>query len=113
MRRIFPAESNFFTISQRVLHELLRWWEHDGSMDSKASLWTEYRHSFAEFSESVRRLQALTARVNPDPEVLTTAAREVQQARVLYRARREALVGELMGHSTMWRSHSAMASSAC
>ena len=85
-------------------------------MDTKASLWTEYRHSFAEFSEKVRRLQSLTARANPDPEVLTTAAREVQQARVLYLGRREALVEELMrpeGHSTMWRSHSAMASSAC
>ena len=86
---------------------------HDGSMDTKASLWTEYRHSFAEFSEKVRRLQSLTARVNPDPEVLAAAAHEVQQARALYRARREALVEELMGHSTMWRSHSAMASSAC
>ena len=85
-------------------------------MDTKASLWTEYRHSFAEFSEKVRQLQSLTARVNPDPEVLTMAAREVQQAREFYRGRRDALIQQLLrtdGHSTRWRSHSAMASSAC
>lgn len=86
-------------------------------MDTKASLWTEYRHSFAEFSEKVRQLQTLTARVNPDPEVLTAAARAVQHARALYLGRRDALTRQLLrqdeDHSTMWRSHSAMASSAC
>ncbi len=85
-------------------------------MDTKASLWMEYRHSFAEFSGKVRQLQALTALANPDPEDLTAAAREVQRARVVYLGWREALVEELMqpeDHSTMWRSHSEMASSAC
>lgn len=96
-------------------------------MDTKASLWTEYRHSFAEFSEKVQQLQALTARANPDPEVLTAAARAVQQARALYLGRRDALAQRLLrrnedhsemdhsdvDHSTMWESHSAMASSAC
>jgi hypothetical protein len=85
-------------------------------MDTKASLWTEYRHSFAEFPERVRQLQALTARANPDPEVLTAAARAVPQARALYLGRRDALTQQLLrtdGYSTMWRSHSAMASSAC
>ena len=86
-------------------------------MDTKASLWTEYRHSFAEFPERVRQLQALTARANPDPEVLTAAARAVPQARALYLGRRDAVTRQLRGaeedHSTMWRSHSAMASSAC
>ena len=86
-------------------------------MDTKASLWTEYRHSFAEFSEKVRQLQALTAGVNPDPEVLTAAARAVQHARSQYVGRRDALTQRLLrpeeDHSTMWRSHSAMASSAC
>ena len=85
-------------------------------MDTKASLWTEYRHSFAEFSEKVQQLQALTARATPDPEVLTAAARAVQQARALYLGRRDAVTQQLLladGHSTMWRSHSAMASSAC
>ena len=85
-------------------------------MDTKASLWTEYRHSFADFANRVRELQAVMARVNPDTDALTAAAWEVQEARASYRMRREALVEELMqprGHSTMWRSHSAMASSAC
>ena len=89
---------------------------HHGSMDTKASLWTEYRRSFAEFSERVRNLQSLTACANPDPEALATASYELEQARVMYLCRREALVQQLLrpkGHSTMWRSHSAMASSAC
>jgi hypothetical protein len=89
---------------------------HDGSMDTKASLWTEYRHSFAEFSRKVGELQALTAGANPNPEALTAAEREVQQARAHYLGRRDALTQQLLrtdGHSTMWRSHSAMASSAC
>ena len=86
-------------------------------MDTKASLWTEYRHSFAEFSEKVGQLQTLTARANPDPEVLTAAEHAVQQARAQYLGRRDALAQQLLrldeDHSTMWRSHSAMASSAC
>ena len=109
-------ERGYFTVFQRGFHESGTALGHHGSMDTKASLWTEYRHSFAEFSEKVRRLQSLTGRVNPDPEALATASYELEQARVLYLGRREALVEELMrpkGHSTMWRSHSAMASSAC
>lgn len=85
-------------------------------MPTKTSLWTEYRCAFAEFSQKVRQLQSLKACANPDPEVLATASRELEQARVLYLCRREALVQQLLRperHSTMWRSHSAMASSAC
>jgi hypothetical protein len=110
------AGSNFFTISQRILHELALRLAHDFNMDTKASLWMEYRHSFAEFSEKVRQLQALTARATADPDVLTAAARAVQHTRALYLGRRDALIQQLLGadgYSTMWRSHSAMAASAC
>ena len=85
-------------------------------MDTKASLWTEYRHSFAEFSQKVRELQSLNASANPDRQVVSAVTHELEQARVLYLCRREALVQRLLqptGHSAMWRSHSAMASSAC
>jgi len=89
---------------------------HDGSMDTKASLWTEYRHSFAEFSQKVRELQSLKGSANPDRDEVTAVTHELEQARVMYLCRREALVQQLLRpkvHSTMWRSHSAMASSAC
>ena len=111
--RVYCPSSRFFNGDFTHLKAGLG---HDGSMDTKASLWTEYRHSFAEFSQRVRELQALTAGANPNAEALTAAAREVQQARALYLGRRDALTQQLLrtdDHSTMWRSHSAMASSAC
>jgi len=85
-------------------------------MDTKASLWTEYRHSFAEFSKKVRELQTLKASADPDRDAMRAVTHELEQARVLYLCRREALIEQLLrpkSHSAMWRSHSAMASSAC
>ena len=85
-------------------------------MDTKASLWSEYRHSFAEFSQKVRELQLLKGSANPDREAVMAITHELEQARAMYLCRREALVQQLLrpkGHSAIWRSHSAMASSAC
>ncbi len=85
-------------------------------MDTKASLWTEYRHSFAGYSQKVRELQALQGSADADRAVVMAAKHELERARVMYLCRREALVEQLLlpkSHSTMWRSHSAMASSAC
>ena len=109
-------DRGYFTVFQRGFHESGTALGHHGSMDTKASLWTEYRHSFAEFSQKVHELQSLKGLANPDRDAVTAVTHELEQARVMYLCRREALVQQLLRpevHSTMWRSHSAMASSAC
>ena len=63
---------------------------------AKADLWPEYRSAFAEFSQRLRRVQSLAAHLNADPEALLTASLEVEEARLLYNFRRDALVRQFL-----------------
>ena len=62
----------------------------------KASLWPEYRRAFDESSQKVRHVQSLTSHLNPNPHALGRASRELEQARMMYNCRRDALVRELL-----------------
>jgi len=63
---------------------------------AKRDLWPEYRRAFEEFSRRVRRVQSLTLSVSPDPGTLFTAALEVEEARILYNYRRDALARQFL-----------------
>jgi hypothetical protein len=58
---------------------------------AKTDLWEAYRSTFAEFSQKLRRLQALSSQPDPDPESLLEASFEVGQARTRYSQQRDAL----------------------
>jgi hypothetical protein len=63
---------------------------------AKTDLWPEYRRAFEEFSQKVRRIQSLTPPANPDAEALFTAALELEEARMMYNCRRDALARQLL-----------------
>jgi len=63
---------------------------------AKRDLWPEYRRAFVEFSQKVQRGQSLTLSVSPDPGTLFTAALEVEEARILYNYRRDALARQIL-----------------
>ncbi len=58
---------------------------------AKAELWPAYRRAFAEFIERLRHVQLLEADTSPDPEALFMASLELEEARILYNLRRDAL----------------------
>ena len=58
-------------------------------------LWPEYRRAFDEFSRKARYLQTLQS-LNPGPETLSLAALELEQARIAYNCRRDALVEQFL-----------------
>ena len=58
-------------------------------------LWPEYRRAFDEFSRKARQVQTLQS-LNPEPEVLSLAALELEQARIAYNCRRDALVQQFL-----------------
>ena len=63
---------------------------------AKRDLWPEYRRAFVEFSQRVRRVQSLAPQLNTDPAALLTAALEVEEARILYNYRRDALARQIL-----------------
>ena len=63
---------------------------------AKRDLWPEYRRAFVEFSQKVQRGQSLTLSVNPDPETLFTAELELEEARMRYNHRRDALARQFL-----------------
>ena len=65
-------------------------------------LWPEYRRAFDEFSRKARQVQTLQS-LNPEPEVLSLAALELEQARIAYNCRRDALVQQFLKREpTKW-----------
>ena len=60
-----------------------------------AGLWPEYRRAFDEFSRKARYIQTLQS-LNPEPEVLSLAALELEQARLAYNCWRDALVQQFL-----------------
>jgi hypothetical protein len=58
-------------------------------------LWPEYRRAFAEFSQKAHRVQMLSS-LNPKPQELFDAARELEMARRNYSLRRDALAQLLL-----------------
>jgi hypothetical protein len=58
-------------------------------------LWPEYRSAFEEFSRKARYIQKLQS-LDPEPETLSLAALELEQARIAYNCRRDALVQEFL-----------------
>lgn len=67
-----------------------------GEYSAKADLWRDYRRAFACFSQTVRRVQALTAQPDPDRAALDAALLEMEKARVTYNSRRDALAESLL-----------------
>ncbi len=58
-------------------------------------LWPEYRRAFEEFSRKARYIQKLQS-LHPQPENLSLAALELEQARIAYNCRRDALVQQFL-----------------
>ena len=58
-------------------------------------LWPEYRRAFDEFSRKARHLQTLQS-LNPATETLSLATLELEQARIAYNFRRDALVQQFL-----------------
>ena len=58
-----------------------------------ATLWPEYYRSFGELSRTVRLLQSLTS---ADADALSKASAEVENARIAYNCRRDALVERIL-----------------
>jgi len=63
---------------------------------NKAEAWRAYKAAFHDFSECVRRLQTLTTDPHPDRTVIQDALLEVERARMIYEASRDALAQELL-----------------
>jgi hypothetical protein len=63
---------------------------------AKTELWSEYRRAFDEFARKVRRVQSLLL-VNPGAEAIFTATLELEEARMMYRRRRDSLAGHFLG----------------
>ena len=58
-------------------------------------LWPEYRRAFDEFSRKASYVQKLQS-LDPEPEVLSLAAVDLEQARIAYNRRRDALVEQFL-----------------
>jgi hypothetical protein len=63
---------------------------------AKTEIWRAYRLAFEEFSQSVRRVQDLTARPIPDRAAVDAALLEVESARAIYRNHRDVLAQSLL-----------------
>jgi len=61
--------------------------------------WRAYRQAFEVFSQRVRRVQDLTLHSKPDRDALNEALLAVEEARAVYRDRRDALASCLMQSS--------------
>src|SRR5579864_1904215 len=58
--------------------------------------WRAYQRAFHDFSDRVRHLQALTTDPHPDRAAIQAALVEVEKARVIYDAYRDALAQQLL-----------------
>ncbi len=63
---------------------------------ANADPWRDYRQAFADFAEKVKRVQNLTAHPSPDRAATSMALLELENARVIYNARRDALAQQLL-----------------
>jgi len=61
---------------------------------AKLNLWPAYRSAFAEFARRLRRLQSLAPRLGP--EALLRASLDVEEARLRYNSRRDALARQFL-----------------
>ncbi len=63
---------------------------------TRVEAWRAYQRAFHQFSERVRRLQMLTTDPHPNRAAIEEALVDVEKARVIYDACRDALAHELL-----------------